>query len=94
MNYMINFYNKMNASFEKIPEKFIPKNIEFKEISSKYFNKFWEIDEMKLFNVELRKENSNENISKVIEDNSDNCFIENLNRNINYKVRISSIFKK
>ena len=92
MNNMINFYNKMSSSYEKKPEKFIPKNIEFKEISSNCFKIFWEIDDMKLFNVELRKENSNEKFTKVYEGNSNNCLIENLNRNTNYEIRICSIF--
>ena len=71
-----------------------PKDIQFKEITDTSFKIYWKNDD-KLKNnnqikykVEIRKEN--ENFKQVYEGNEMNCLIQNLIKNTNYEIRISS----
>ena len=77
----------------------IPKNIEFKDISTNSFKIYWKIDDINIINinkkeikykVEIKKEN--EKFIKVYEGNNNNCLIDNLNKNTNYEIRICSIY--
>ena len=77
----------------------IPKNIEFKEITSNSLKIFWNIDNIKNINinkekikykVEIKKEN--EKFIKKYEGNNINCLIENLTENTEYEVRIGSFY--
>ena len=76
-----------------------PKNIEFKEVGDNYLKLTWEIDDIKIvnidnnqikFKVECRKEN--EKFIKVYEGNEKNCIIENLNQNTNYEIKICCFY--
>jgi len=76
---------------------YIPKNIEFKDISSSSINIYWNdinninIDKNKIkYKVEMRKEN--EKFIKIYEDNNNNCYINNLEINTNYEFRICLIY--
>ena len=78
---------------------FIPKNIEFKDISSMSLNISWEIDNINIINVdknnykykiEMRKEN--EKFKEIYEGNKMNFSVKELNRNTNYEFRICSIY--
>jgi len=77
-----------------------PKNIEFKDINSQSFKIYWNIDNINLLNinnkeikfkVEIKKKNTNEEFIQVYEGNNNNCLIENLKDNTNYKVKICCI---
>ena len=77
----------------------IPKNIEFKDISTTSFKIYWKIDDINIINinkkeikykVEIKKEN--EKFIKVYEGNNNNFLIDNLNKNTNYEIRICSIY--
>ena len=77
----------------------IPKNIEFKEITSNSLKIFWNIDNIKNINinkenikykVEIKKEK--EKFIKKYEGNNFNCLIENLTENTEYEVRIGSFY--
>ena len=79
----------------------IPKDIEFKDISSYSFKLLWKIDNINILNidnkqikfkVEIRKENENEKFINVYEGNNSNCLIDNLNENTNYEIRICCIY--
>ena len=79
-----------------------PKEIEFKDVSSNSFKLSWKINDIKNltvennqinFIVEIKKENSNEKFKKVYEGNETNCSVENLDKNMNYEIRICSVYK-
>ena len=79
----------------------IPKDIEFKDISSYSFKLLLKIDNINILNidnkqikfkVEIRKENKNEKFINVYEGNNSNCLIDNLNENTNYEIRICCIY--
>ena len=77
---------------------YIPKVIEYNDISSNSIKLFWKIDNFKIenidkeklkFKVEIRKGNSN---AQVYECSNYNCLIKNLNKMDNYEIRICSIY--
>ena len=79
----------------------IPKDIEFKEIGTNSFKVLWNIDKIKIRNidndkikyrVEIRRENKNEKFRQVYEGSDSNCLIENLTKDTNYEIRICSIY--
>ena len=79
-----------------------PKDIEFKEIGTNSFKVFWNIDDINLlnidkkeinYNIEIRKENTNDNFVKINAGKNNNCLINNLEKNTNYEIRICSIYK-
>ena len=78
----------------------IPKNIEFKNINNNSTEVFWKIDNIKKnidnnkikFKIEIKKENSNEKFIQVYEGNNTNYLIKNLEKGINYEIRICSIY--
>ena len=79
----------------------IPKDIEFKDITSKSFQVLWKIDEINIknidnkqikFQVEIRKENANEKFIINYEGKDLNCLINELNENTNYEIRICSSY--
>ena len=79
----------------------IPKDIEFKEITSNSFKIFWKLDNINIkdvdikkyiFIVEIRKENSKNDFTQVYEGPDYNCFINNLDSFTKYEIRICSIF--
>ena len=79
---------------------FMPKNIEIKDLDSSSFKIFWEMDNIDLLNfdknkfnyrIEMRKEN--ENFEKIYEGNDTKYFVNNLDSNINYELRICTIYK-
>ena len=83
--------------FNGIP---IPKNIEIKDIWTNSFKVFWKLEDINLlnidknqikYNIEIRKEN--ENFKKIYEDNNTNYLVNNLEKNINYEIRICAIYK-
>jgi len=66
----------------------IPKNIEFKEISYDSFKIFWNIDNLKILNINKEKikykvelKTENEKFIKRYEGNNTNCLIGNLTEN-------------
>ena len=76
-----------------------PINIEIKDINDN-LEINWKIDDKNFINidknkmeyiVELRKEN--EKFNQFYKGNKTNCIIENLNKNINYEIRICCIFE-
>ena len=76
-----------------------PKNIQFNDIYLSCFKLSWEIDDIKIENinnndikyrVEVRKEN--DKFNNVYEGNNKNCTIKNLIQNSNYEVRICCIY--
>ena len=83
--------------FNGIP---IPKNIMFKDIKLNSVNIFWEIDDIYLENkeikfiVEIRKENSKENFYKIYEGSNKNCFIDKLNSDTSYEIKVCSMYKE
>lgn len=77
-----------------------PKNISFKNITSNSLNVSWEIDNLdavkdknnKLkFIVEIREAESKENFLQVYEEYNNNCFIDKLNPNTNYEIKICCV---
>ena len=78
----------------------IPKNIEISDIKSDSFKISWNIDDIKIKNIdnkeikckiEIKKEKDNEFIS-VYEGKDNNYIINNLNMYTNYEIRLCSIF--
>ena len=78
---------------------FVPKNIEFKDISNTSLNLSWNIDNINIINieknkikyiVEMRKEN--EKFEKVYEGKNNICSVNNLNNNTNYEFKICSLY--
>ena len=79
----------------------IPKNIEFKDISSNSLKIYWNIDNINNINidkekikykVEIKKEN--EKFVQKYEGNNNNCLIENLSQNTEYEIRIGSFYNE
>ena len=75
----------------------VPKDIEFKNITSNSFKLFWKIDNLNIFNidnklikyqVEIKKENEKENFLNVYEGNDCSCTIENLDKDKSYNLLI------
>ena len=71
----------------------IPKNIEFKEVGATNLKIIWNVDDMKLINmdknqikykVEMRKENCNDNFKEIYQGNNCNYFVNNLSSNTTY----------
>ena len=104
MNLKISFKEeKNNIEYEQyyfngIPS---PKDIEFKDINSSNFKIAWKIDDFNILNidkkqikykVEIKEENKDDNFKKIYEGNDTNCFIDKLNRNTNYEIRICSLY--
>ena len=84
--------------FNGIP---MPKNIDFKDVSSNSLNIIWELDNLKIINfdinqikfkVEMRKENSKEKFIQVYDGNNKICNINNLEKNTDYEFRICSYY--
>ena len=82
--------------FNGIP---IPKNIEFKDVSSSSLNIFWNIDNMNIINIDnnkinykLEMKNNKGEFEKIYEGNNKNYYINNLNKNTNYEFRICSLY--
>ena len=82
--------------FNGIP---IPKNIEFKDVSSDSLNITWKIDNLNInnidnnkikFRVEMRK--NNEKFIQVYEGNNNNFNVKNLNKKTIYEFRICSFY--
>ena len=80
----------------------IPKNIEFKEVGATNLKIIWNVDDMKLINmdknqikykVEMRKENCNDNFKEIYQGNNCNYFVNNLSSNTTYEFRICSFCK-
>ena len=93
LNFKDDYFNGIN----------IPKDIEFKEITSNSLKIFWKLDNINIKNidikkyifiVEIRKENSKNNFTKVYEGPDYNCFINNLDSFTNYEIRICSTFNE
>ena len=111
-NLLQNLMRNINISFQqkasniKYEEYFfngiqIPKNIEFKDISSTNFKIVWNIDDLNILNfkkddvkfrVELRKENTKEKFIQVYKGNATEFIAQNLNKNTNYEIRICSFY--
>ena len=80
----------------------IPKNILFKDINVVSLNVFWEIDEANLkkdkenikFIAEIRMAESKQNFTQVYEGYKNNCFIDKLNTNTTYEIRIGTVYKE
>ena len=80
----------------------IPKNISFKDINVDSLNVFWEIDEANLkkdkenikFIAEIRMAESKQNFTQVYEGYKNNCFIDKLNPNTTYEIRIGTVYKE
>ena len=78
----------------------IPQNIKFKDIGIINFRVFWDIDNIKNLNmdnkeikykIEIRKEN--EKFKQLNAENNTNYFIDKLEKNTNYEIRICSVYK-
>ena len=77
-----------------------PKNIEFKDIDSSSFKILWNdnnkesnLDSKKIiFKVEIRKEQSQELFKQIYEGNDENCFVDKLENNTKYEIRICTIY--
>ena len=83
--------------FSGIP---VPKNIEFKDISSNNIKVFWNIDNINLINidkkeikyqVEIKKENEKK-FNKVYEGYNTYSLIDNLNEDTSYEIKICVIY--
>ena len=77
----------------------VPINIQFKDVSFNSLKIFWDIEEVKIidvdkkqirFIVEMKEENGK--YIKKYEGNDKNCLIENLNENTKYEIRICSVY--
>ena len=77
-----------------------PKNISFKDITSNSLNISWEIEDLNTvrdednkikFIVEIREAESKENFFQVYEGYNNNCFIDKLNPNTNYEIKICCV---
>jgi len=84
--------------FNGIPS---PKDIEFKDIDANNLKLCWKIDDKNLLNIdknqikfkiEIRKENIDDNFIKIYEGNEMNYFINNLDNNTNYEIRLCSVY--
>ena len=84
--------------FSGIP---IPKNISFKDISSNSLSIFWDIDNLNIINVdikkikfkvEMRKENKKDKFIKVYDGENKSCNINNLEKNSYYEFRVCAYY--
>ena len=78
---------------------FMPKNVEFKDITSSSLNIFWQIDNINIIDVDINKikyriemRKVSENFKLIYEGNNTNYLVNNLIRNTNYEFRICSIY--
>ena len=80
----------------------IPKNFEFKDISTNSFKVSWKIDDINILNldkneikfrIELKKENSSHDFIQVYDGKENNYLINKLEKNTNYEIRIYSEYK-
>ena len=80
----------------------IPQNIAFKDIGINSVKILWNINNINFMNIdknelkykiELKKENSNENLKEIIVDKSTNYTINNLESNTNYEIKLCTIYK-
>ena len=94
-----NIINYEEIFFNGMP---VPKNIEFKEITSTGFKLFWKADDIKLKNnhknqnkykVELKKKN-NDTFKEIYQGNKTFCTVDNLGINTTYEIRICSYNKE
>ena len=76
-----------------------PKNIQFKNISSNSIEVYWEIDDLKILNIDNKKinfkiefRNQNKKFEQIYEGNNKYYLIENLNKDTNYEIRICCIY--
>ena len=79
----------------------IPKDIEFKNITSNSFEINWKIDDINLINIdkkrikyriEIRKENKNAKFNNIYEGNNTKYVIDHLDNNSYYEIRICSTY--
>jgi len=82
--------------FNGIPS---PKDIEFKDIDINSLKVNWKFDNINLLNIdkikfkiEIKKENSEDNFNNIYEGNEMNYFINNLDSNTIYQIRICSVY--
>ena len=84
--------------FNGIP---IPSNLEFNKISTNSFNISWKLDDINIINidkkeikykVEIKRENTKEKFKQIYEGEKNECFIDKLNRNTNYEIRLCSFY--
>ena len=93
-----NDINYEEYNFNGIP---LPKDMQFEDINSKTIIIFWNLDDIKIqdvdnnkinFRLEIKKENTEEIFTKIYEGSNTNCLIDNLNKHTNYEIRICSIY--
>ena len=79
----------------------LPKDIEFKDVTSKSLKVFWKLDDIKIekidnnkikFRVDIKNDDIKDRFNTVYEGCDNNCFIDNLKLGTNYEVRICSIY--
>ena len=77
----------------------IPKNIKFSDIKINSFKVSWELDNIKIIDIDLKQikynvELKEENIKfiSMYEGKENNCIIDNLKENTKYSIRICSIY--
>ena len=97
-------YNEENNNIEYEEYSFngitISNDIEFKDINLNSLNIYWKIDnyigDMKeiKYQVEMRKENEDEQFKKIYEGNKTNCLINNILPYTNYQFRIRPIYNE
>ena len=76
--------------FNGIP---IPSNVEFNKIGNNSFNISWKIDKKEIkYKVEIKRENAKEKFKQIYEGEKNECFIDKLNRNTNYEIRLCSFY--
>ena len=84
--------------FNGIP---IPSNVEFNKIGTNSFNISWKLDDINIINidkkeikykVEIKRENEKEKFKQIYEGEKNECFIDKLNRNTNYEIRLCSFY--
>jgi len=103
-NIKISFDEKENkVKYEKYFFNGIPSpiNIEFKDIDIHNLKVHWKMDDVNILNIdknkikfkiEIREENNDNNFNKIYEGNEMNYLINNLDSNINYEIRICSVY--
>ena len=100
----IKFHYEEEKSQIKFEEYFfngipLPENIEIKDITGFSCSVSWDIKQVNLLDFDLNKmkykievKKENENFQKIYEGNQKQYLINNLNPNINYEIRICSIY--
>ena len=85
--------------FSGIP---FPSNIEIKEITNTSFKVFWNLDDINLLNIhkkeiqfriEIKQENKKEKFKQIYEGKDNNYFVDHLEKNTNYDIRLCSVYK-